>query len=102
MSELILAIHSGPHDSVAALFDDYDLKAAIQLERLTRIKGDGGVHPDACIDEVLAIAGATRADVDVVSMSRTLLDTRYFRHMRGVRRLGEQILHAAGAKRSST
>ena len=98
MSELILAIHSGPHDSVAALFDDYDLKAAIQLERLTRIKGDGGVHPDACIDEVLAIAGATRADVDVVSMSRTLLDTRYFRHMRGMRWLGEQILRRSRGK----
>ncbi len=92
MSELILALHSGPHDSVAALFDDYDLKAAVQLERLTRMKGDGGKPPDACIDEVLAIAGATRADVDVISMSRTLLDTKYFRRMRGLRWLNEEIL----------
>jgi carbamoyltransferase len=92
MSELILALHSGPHDSVAALFDDYDLKAAVQLERLTRRKGDGGTHPDACIDEVLAFAGATRADVDVISMSRTLLDTKYFRRMRGVRWLAEAAL----------
>jgi len=92
MSELVLALHSGPHDSVAALFDDYDLKAAVQLERLTRRKGDGGKHPDACIEEVLAIAGAARADVDVVSMSRTLLDTRYFRRMRGLRWLAEEVL----------
>jgi len=92
MSELILALHSGPHDSVAALFDDYDLKAAVQLERLTRRKGDGGTHPDACIDEVLSIAGATRADVDVISMSRTLLDTKYFRRMRGLRWFGEEVL----------
>jgi carbamoyltransferase len=92
MSELILAIHCGPHDAAAALFDDYDLKAAVQLERLTRRKGDGGKHPDPCIDEVLAIAGATRGDVDVISMSRTLLDTRYFRRMRGPRRLIDTIL----------
>ncbi len=92
MSELILALHSGPHDSVAALFDDYDLKAAVQLERLTRRKGDGGKHPDACIDEVLSIAGATRADVDVISMSRTLLDTKYFTRMRGLRRLQDEWL----------
>jgi carbamoyltransferase len=92
MAEIILALHSGPHDSVAALFEDYDLKAAVQLERLTRIKGDGGKHPDACIDEVLAIAGATRADVDVISMSRTLLDTKYFRRMRGLRWLEEELV----------
>lgn len=92
MSELIVAIHSGPHDSVAALFDDYELKAAVQLERLTRRKGDGGIHPDACIDEVLAIVGATRADVDVLSMTRTLLDSKYFRHMRGLRWLQETAL----------
>jgi carbamoyltransferase len=92
MSELILAIHSGPHDSVAALFDDYDLKAAVQLERLTRVKGDGNTHPDACIDEVLTIAGATRADVDVLAMSRTLLDVKYFRRMTGLRWLKEAAL----------
>jgi carbamoyltransferase len=95
MPELILAIHSGPHDSVAALFEDYDLKAAVQLERLTRIKGDGSKHPDACIDEVLAIAGATRADIDVISMSRTLLDVKYFRRVTGMRRLMEVALRGS-------
>jgi carbamoyltransferase len=98
MSELILALHSGPHDSVAALFDDYDLTAAVQLERLTRVKGDGGKHPDACIDEVLAIAGAARADVDVISMSRTLLDTRYFRRLRGLRWLEEAVVRRSRGK----
>ena len=92
MPELILSIHSGPHDSVAALFEDYQLKAAVQLERLTRVKGDGHKNPDACIDEVLAIAGATRADVDVISMSRTLLDVKYFRRLNGVRWLKEVAL----------
>jgi carbamoyltransferase len=98
MAELVLAIHSGPHDSVAALFYDYDLRAAVQLERLTRRKGDGGTHPDACIDEVLAIAGATRADVDVISMSRTLLDTKYFRRIRGLRWLEEELLRRSRGK----
>jgi carbamoyltransferase len=92
MAELILSLHSGPHDSVAALFEDYDLTAAVQLERLTRIKGDGNKHPDLCIDEVLSIAGARRADVDVISMSRTLLDTKYFRRMNGIRWLRELAL----------
>ena len=62
---------------VAALFDDYDLKAAVQLERLTRVKGAGRQHPDllhrrsAC-----KIAGATRADVDVISPCRGRCSTR--------------------------
>jgi len=98
MAELILAVHSGPHDSVAALFDDYDLQAAVQLERLTRRKGDGGTHPDACIDEVLAIAGANRADVDVIAMSRTLLDTKYFRRLRGLRWFEEAALRRSRGK----
>ena len=45
MSQLILGVHSGSHDAAAALFDDYELKAAISLERLTRNKGDGA-YPD--------------------------------------------------------
>ena len=98
MSELILALHSGPHDSVAALFDDYDLKAAVQLERLTRVKGAGRQHPDLCIDEVLKIAGATRADVDVIAMSRTLLNTEYFRRMRGLRWLQETAFRRSRGK----
>jgi carbamoyltransferase len=98
MSELILALHSGPHDSVAALFDDYDLKAAVQLERLTRVKGAGRQHPDLCIHEVLKIAGASRADVDVVAMSRTLLNTEYFRHMRGLRWLQETAFRRSRGK----
>jgi len=78
MSQLILAIHVGPHDSGAALFDDYSLLAAVQLERLTRKKGDGS-FPGPAIDEVLAIAGVRRSDVDVLASSRSLLPIRYFR-----------------------
>jgi carbamoyltransferase len=36
MTQLILTVHTGIHDAGAALFDDYTLLAAVQLERLTR------------------------------------------------------------------
>jgi carbamoyltransferase len=90
MSQLILAVHTGIHDAGAALFEDYSLKAAVQLERLTRHKGDGRTHPDPCIDEVLSIAGASRRDVDVVAFSRCEFPVRYYRNIRGVRWLREQ------------
>lgn len=90
MPQLILGVHSGSHDGAAALFEDYTLKAAVHLERLTRKKSDGTRHPDPAIDEVLSIAGATRRDVDVVAYSRSLLPTRYFRHLRGAEWLKEQ------------
>ncbi|MBI4273995.1 MAG: hypothetical protein HY659_04780 [Rhizobiales bacterium] len=90
MSQLILAVHTG-HDASAAVYVDYDLKAAVQLERLTRNKGDGGFFfPDACIDEALAIAGSTRRDVDIICFSRANFDVRYFRHFHGWRWLREQ------------
>ncbi|MFZ5693793.1 MAG: carbamoyltransferase C-terminal domain-containing protein [Pseudomonadota bacterium] len=99
MSQLILGVHSGSHDAAAALFEGYDLKAAVSLERLTRNKGDGA-YPDLAIDEVLAIAGATRKDVDVVCHSRTLMPTKYFRHLSGFDWLKEQYrTHLRGKTR---
>ena len=53
---LILGVHPGYHDAVAVLCDDYRLLAAVQLERLTRRKIDGGRIPVEAIDECLAIA----------------------------------------------
>jgi carbamoyltransferase len=70
MSRLILGVHCGFRDEAAAVFEDYSLKAAVQLDRLTRVKGDGCIHPDVAIDEALAVAGATRRDVDVVAYGR--------------------------------
>jgi predicted NodU family carbamoyl transferase len=46
VSQLILSVHSGNYDAVAAVFQDYELRAAAQLERLTRRKSDGREHPD--------------------------------------------------------
>lgn len=90
MPQLILGVHSGSHDAAAAVFEDYSLKAAVHLERLTRRKSDGSRHPDAAINEVLSIAGATRRDVDVVTYSRGMFPTRYFRHLHGAEWLREQ------------
>ncbi len=90
MSQLILAVHPGGHDAAAAVYDDYKLLAAVQLERLTRQKGDGREHPDLAIDEVLSIAGATRKNVDVAIFSRTEFPTEFYRTIRGVRWLREK------------
>lgn len=98
MSELILAVHNGMHDAVAAVFVGYELKAAVQLERLSRVKGDGR-YPDKSIDEVLSIAGATRRDVDVFCGSRSDYPAQYFTHFRGWRWLREQFrTHVQGKK----
>lgn len=90
MPQLILTAHTGIHDAGAALFEDYELRAAVQLERLTRFKGDGREHPDLAIDEVLSIAGATRKDVDVAGFSRTEFPTVFYRNIRGVRWIREK------------
>ncbi|MDA0220029.1 MAG: hypothetical protein O3B22_10705 [Proteobacteria bacterium] len=83
---LILGIHPGYHDSSACLFDDGRLLAAVSRERLTRRKGDGrGDVPLDCIDEVLAIAGAGRSDVDIVASTRSALPQSCYRHFSGRR-----------------
>jgi len=65
----ILSIHFGIHDSSAALFDDYQVVAAVQRERLVREKKAGGA-PKECIDEVLSVGNLRREDIDVVVFSR--------------------------------
>jgi carbamoyltransferase len=89
MSQLILAVHSGVHDAAAAVLVDYDVKAAVQLERLTRFKGDGRTYPDLCIEELLNIVGATRRDVDVLALTRADFPVHYFHHFRGYRWIRE-------------
>lgn len=70
----ILGIHNGHHDASACLFRDYELVAAVSLERLTRKKSDGVTPeleiPAAAIDECLAAAGIGRGDIDMVCASR--------------------------------
>jgi carbamoyltransferase len=89
MSQVILAVHTGIHDAAAAVLVDYDIKAAVQLERLTRYKGDGRTYPDLCIEELLDMLGATRRDVDVLALTRSDFPVQYFHHFHGYRWLRE-------------
>jgi carbamoyltransferase len=75
----ILTVSSSSHDASAAAFDDYELIAAVQEERLRREKGWGGGIPWLAIDEVLRIAGWARTDVDVIAQARGTYPTQYLR-----------------------
>ncbi|SDG38621.1 carbamoyltransferase family protein [Roseospirillum parvum] len=91
---IILSLHTGRHDGTAALFDGYRLRAAVQLERLTRLKGDGGGIPRPAMDEVLDIAGLTPGQVDAVVLSRASFPARLCRlpaHKRLADRLGRAL-----------
>ncbi|MEC7490178.1 MAG: carbamoyltransferase C-terminal domain-containing protein [Pseudomonadota bacterium] len=74
---IILGLNLGIHDGAASIFNDYSLVAAVQLERLTRIKGDGNGLNQSCIDEVLRIAGLSRLEIDAVAFSRAFLPTKH-------------------------
>lgn len=76
----ILAIHPGYHDASAAAFEDYRIVAAVEEERLTRVKGWGAGPPWLAVDEVLRIAGWSRRDVDAIVSSRGFFPPRYFRY----------------------
>ena len=77
---ITLSLHTGYHDATAALFFGYDLLAAVQLERLTRKKGDGGGGvSEPCIEEVLGIAGVHRRDIGALVLSRASYPWRYYR-----------------------
>jgi carbamoyltransferase len=75
----LLAIHPGCHDASAAAFDGYRLVAAVEEERLTRVKGSGQGVSWLAVDEVLRIAGWSRRDVDAVVSTRAFFPPRYFR-----------------------
>jgi carbamoyltransferase len=75
----LLAFHPGCHDASAAAFDDYRLVAAVEEERLTRVKGSGQGVSWLAVDEVLRIAGWSRRDVDAVVSTRAFFPPRYFR-----------------------
>ncbi len=96
---LILGVHSGHHDAVAVLFEDYAMRAAIQLERLTRRKIDGGRIPDEAIDACLESVGARRADVDAVVLGRAVFPWRHFRHFSGGRWVEGKVRQAIGKEK---
>jgi carbamoyltransferase len=95
---LILSVHAAAHDSAAALFSDYDLLAAVQQERMTRRKGDGGI-PLAAIEEVLAIAAVERAQVDTLVLTRAHYPMRFFRHFGAYKRIEDRVNRSFGKER---
>ena len=98
----ILGVHTGWHDASACLFRDFELVAAVSLERLTRKKNAGVTVeqplPGRAIDEVLAISGIGRGDVDVVAASRALFDNSDYR-LSGLAALQEMWRAARGRRR---
>lgn len=95
---LILSLHHGPHDSSAALFDDYSVLAAVAEERMNRVKGSGG-FPEQSLAEVLRVAGVERRDIDVVVCSRTYFLRRYYTHWRPREKLRENLRRWAGREK---
>ena len=66
---IILGINDvGHHNSAASVVIDGQLVASIEEERLSRIKMDNA-YPHQSIAEVLAIAGITAEQVDVVALA---------------------------------
>jgi carbamoyltransferase len=98
----LLGIHNSAHDAAACLFRDYQLVAAVSLERLTRKKGAGVCAeqelPIPAIDECLDVAGIGRADVDVVCSTRDHWELQSYA-LRGRLRLKQKIFHLSRQKR---
>jgi carbamoyltransferase len=63
----VLGIHDG-HSAAACIYDDGRLTAAIQEERLTRVKNWAG-FPERSIQTVLDIAGLTMNDIHRVALN---------------------------------
>jgi carbamoyltransferase len=99
---LILGIHSGHHDACAALYDEYRLVAAVALERLTRRKIDGGRVPDECVEEVLAVAGASRREVGAVVLGRAAFPSRYYSHLPAPRLVEARVRQLIGREKHKT
>ncbi len=97
---IVLGIHTG-HDGAAALFAGGELVAYCKEERLSRVKSDGRRLLLGAIDEVFAISGLPRQDVDIVCLSRMHMPAKYFRRTSQplialVRRLRGKCLGIAG------
>ena len=96
---IILGVHSGYHDAAACVFDEYRMRSAVALERLTRRKIDGGRVPVETIDECLDIAGLARREVDAVVLGRAAFPWRYYNHFRGGRLLEGKVRQLLGREK---
>ena len=96
---IILGIHPGYHDAAACLFDDYQMIAAVALERLTRRKIDGGRVPFEAVDECLTIAGIPITQIDAVVLGRGAFPWSYYNHFRGGRLIEGKVRLAIGKEK---
>ena len=76
--KIILSVAAARHDASATLFVNYKQVAAVQLERLTRIKTDGDRIPNEAIDEVLEIANISKSKVTDICLSRNRYPFEWF------------------------
>lgn len=77
---IILGINLSTHDSGAAIIKDGKILAAINEERLSRIKMDDSA-PFKSIKKVLEISGLTEGDIDIIAFSDMEFGLRrYFWH----------------------
>jgi carbamoyltransferase len=87
---LVLGLCSS-HDASACVFRDGELVAAISEERLSRIKTDGNRLPELAIDRVLALAGATRQDVDHIAMTYNHVPEVYCRRTSQIKEVERRL-----------
>ena len=89
---MILGLSYGFHDSAAALVVDGRVVAAVEEERLSRVKHDPS-FPARAADTCLRIAGATPTDIELVACHEKPIDV-VDRHLRSRIRSGPRALKA--------
>ena len=82
---VVLGIFDGAHDAGACVVADGRIVAAVNEERLTRVKLQGS-FPARSIAEVLRIAGVSERDVDEIAVGGVLTPQIYLRYWRGLQR----------------
>lgn len=95
---LILGLHTG-HEASAVLFEDDRLLAAVSNERLSRVKNDGGRLSDLAVDEVLRLAGRSRAEIGRLALLYTFFPEEYFIRENWLKET-ERRLHRARRRRA--
>ena len=83
---IILSISSGIHDAGAAIFNNFEIVAAVQEERMTRKKGDGGQLPLNSINEVLQQSGYKKSDINALVLDHGLYPDKYYKSIGFVRK----------------
>lgn len=93
---LVLGVHSGWSDAGAALFDGYDLLAAVPLARISGVAHDGGRLPVEAVGECLDIAGVRPDEIGALALSRGVFPGRYYRSLSLPRRVNRSLGHLLG------